>query len=152
MGITLIVALFAALMLIYIGARMYKRKLLVADSYTITLGRGRDIASLTYREPSGRTLTLEVHDWRGSQNQPLLLVDFPLEVVFYEDGLSLAREGPIKLDIPDSPSQPISEEEAARVKERISAWLTRLKIQHEFAPPRRDGWTSFENGKEIYRG
>jgi hypothetical protein len=152
MEITFIIALSAALMLIYIGLTMHKRKARAADSYTITIGRGRDIASLTYREPSGRTLTLEVHDWRRPQNQPMLLVDFPLEVVFYEDGSSPAGKGPIKLDIPDSPSQPISHEEATRLKERISEWLTRSKIQHEFAPPRRHGWTSFEKGREIYHG
>jgi hypothetical protein len=152
MEIALIIALLAALVVILVRVRTHNRKMFAADNYRITLGRGRDIAWITYREPSGRTLTLEAHDWRGSQNQPLLLVDIPPEIVFYKDESPPARSGPIGLDIPASPSRPISKEEAARVKERISEWLTRSKIQHEFAPPRRDGWTSFENGREIYHG
>jgi hypothetical protein len=152
MEITLSVILLIVLLLVFLLVRIRHKTTVAIDGYTIKLRRDRDFAWIVYREPSGRSLTLEAHDWLGPGNKPELLVDFPSEIAFYEEELPPVRGGTMKLDIPGAPSPLLSKEEASLVQERISEGLTRLKIQHEFARPRQSGWTSFEDGKEIYHG
>lgn len=152
MEITVIVVLLIVLLFVFLLVRMRRKTTVKIDGYTIKLCRDRDFVWIVYREPSGRTLTLEAHDWRGPENQPRMLVDFPFEIAFCTDKLPQVKYGTWKLEIPDTPSSPISGQEATKVQERISEGLTRLKIQHEFTRPKRSGWTSFEGGKEIYHG
>jgi len=131
---------------------MGRKTTVTIDSYTIKLRRDGDFAWIVYRASAGRTLTFEAHDWMGPGNQPRLLVDFPSEIAFCEEELPPVKDGTIKLNIPTTPSSPISEREAIQVQKRISEGLTRLKIQYEFTHPKRSGWTSFEDGREIYHG
>jgi hypothetical protein len=151
MEIILSLALLIAVLLVFLLVRMRRKTAVTIDGYTIKFLRGRDFAWVVYREPSGRTLTLEAHDWLGPGNKPEVLVDFPSEITFWEESHPV-NSGTMKLDIPDTRSSPISKDKAILVQERISAGLTRLNIQHEFASPRRSGWTSFEDGREIYHG
>ena len=152
MKISLIIVLLVVFVLYFALLRESHKTRVMVDGYTIKLRRDRDFVWIVYREPSGRALTLEAHDWRGPQNQPEVLIDFPEEIALYEADLPSVSSVTMELDIPDTPSLPISKEEAILVQKRISEGLTRLKIQHEFTPPRRTGWTSFEDCKEIYRG
>jgi hypothetical protein len=151
MDIALIVVLLIVLLPVFLLIRMRRKTTVTIDGYTIKVHRDRDFAWIVYREPSGRTLTFEAHDWLGPGNKPKLLVDFPPEMAFSEE-LPALKDGAMKLDIPVTPTSAISEQEATQVQKRISEGLTRLKIQYEFTRPKRSGWTSFEDGKEIYRG
>jgi hypothetical protein len=152
MEIALIVVLTIVLLIVFPLALMRRKTTATIDGYTVKLRRDRDFAWVVYREPSGRTLTLEAHDWLGPGNKPKVLVDFPSEIAFSEKESPPVRDGATKVDIPATPSSAMSERDTTQVQRRISEGLTRLKIQHEFTRPRRSGWTSFEDGKEIYHG
>jgi hypothetical protein len=152
MEFTLSIVLLLVLLLVFLLVRTRRKTSVTIDGYTVKLWRDRDFVWIVYRDPSTRTLTLEAHDWLGPGNQPEALVDFPTEIAFCEGESSPVKGGAMKLDIQDARLSRISEEEAIFVQERISAGLTRLKIRHEFTRPRRSGWSSFENGREIYQG
>jgi len=85
MEITLIVVLPVVLLLTFLWLRMERKTTVTIDGYTIKLRRGREFAWIVYREPSGRTLTLEVHECLGPGNQPQVLVEFPSEIAFCQD-------------------------------------------------------------------
>jgi hypothetical protein len=152
MEIALSVVLLIALLLIFLLVQMRRKTTVTIDGCTIEFHLDRDFVWVVYSEPSGRTLTLEAHDWQGPGNQPEVLVDFPSEISFNGEESNPVKNGTTKLDVSNTPSSPISKEQAILVQGRISAGLTRLKIQHKFARPKRSGWTSFEEGKEIYHG
>jgi hypothetical protein len=137
-------------MFAFLWVSLRRRTAVTIDGYTVKLRRDREFIWIVYCEPSGRTLTLDAHP-QGREN-PQLLIDFPSDIAFYQREAPPLKSAAMKLDIPDAPSSPVDAKEAIRVQGRISQGLTRLKIQHEFVRPMRSGWTSFEDGKEIYHG
>jgi hypothetical protein len=143
-------AMSALLLLALLGLKARRRTEASIDGCTIKFSRDRDFAWVSYREPSGRTLTLDAYPSRHG-DQRSLWVEFPAEVVFWE-GVFPSEHPTANFNISVSPGQPIPEEEADLVRRRISGGLTRMKIPHEFISARRSGWTSFENGKEVYHG
>jgi hypothetical protein len=121
------------------------------DGCTLWLREDRDIAWLVYSEPSGKMLTFEVHRSGRRKNEPML-VDFPSILPVPELPQRKLDGQLVRLEIPDTHSSQLSQAEADLVRERISRGLTQLKIPHEFVRPQLSGWTSFEDGNEIYRG
>jgi hypothetical protein len=133
----------------FLWYRIRRKTSVTVDGCTIRFWRGRDFAWVMYREPSGRNLTLEAHPLRlGTQSS--LLVEMPDQISFYEGKRPEDERATPGLNIPDTPSSPVSKEETSLVRERISKGLNRMEIQYEFVRPRRSGWTSLEDGKEIY--
>jgi hypothetical protein len=83
-----------------------------------------------------------------------MLVEFPDTLSFADTPSPVDPRDLTRIEIPDRHSAPaqLSPQEAERVKERLSRALAQLNIQYEFVRPQRSGWTSFEDGKEIYHG
>ena len=147
------VLLSLALVVLLLGASVWasrRRTATTIDGYTIKLRRDREFVWVVYREPSGRVLTLEAHSQDREPSK--LWVDLPSEIALYEREPPLLGARTPKLDQPGTTPASVGSEEATQIRERISQGLTRMKIQHEFVRPMRSGWTSFENGKEIYHG
>jgi hypothetical protein len=127
-------------------------KVIEIDGATIQLREmWKDVAFVEYSEPLRQTLTFEAY-WITKGDANVLRVEFPVELSFDEGRQPRKQETIEHLDIPDTPSERLLPKQRAEVKNRVSQGLTKLKIAHEFVAPQRSGWTSFEDGKEIYHG
>ena len=113
--------------------------------------RWKDEAFVEYSEPLGQTLIFDAY-WASKNNAKILRVEFPTELSVNDGKETPTKEAIMHLGIPDSPSVRMSSMQRDEVKDRVSRGLTKLKIAHEFVSPQRSGWTSFEDGKEIYHG
>ncbi|HSS96163.1 MAG TPA: hypothetical protein VLK33_04005 [Terriglobales bacterium] len=110
---------------------------------------------MEYIEPSGRTLTFDAY-WRSPQKDRTVVLDvaFPAELAVPENDEPRKHEAIERLGIPKTPSvqTQIPSTRRDEIKDRVSRGLKKLTIAHAFVSPQRFGWTSFEDGKEIYHG
>lgn len=151
----LLAAPFLLLLGLYLWLRFWveRKTATKIDGYTIKIHQGREDAWIVYSEPSGRNVTFDVY-WERRNTPPKLRVEFPSTFSLTDAGSPVRPSQLTQVEIPDAHSAPtqLSPIEVGQVKERISQALTKRSIEHEFVRPQRSGWTSFENGKEIYHG
>ena len=111
----------------------------------------RESALVEYSEP-GLSLTFDAYWLSSSENgKNILRVEFPTELSVPESRQHKPNAIE-RLDIPETPGTRMSSTQQNEIKNKVSRALKDLKIVHEFLAPQRSGWTSFEDGKEIYHG
>jgi hypothetical protein len=153
MAILFIVGLVITLFLLFLFLIFHQPKIVTKVDGTIIKIRRRygNKAIVDYCEPSGIAFRFDAYWVSSSQEgENVLRVEFPTELYIPEIG-ERKQEAIERLDIPKTPSMQMSSTQRDEVKNKVSHALRNLKIAHEFLAPRRSGWTSFEDGKEIYR-
>ena len=151
--ISLGVSVVLVALFVWLGVRTRRMTLIKVEGCTIMIRDDGDITSIVYREPSGDSVTVEAY-WVSRKNPRKMNVEFPSTLSFGEV-LSPSPSGEVtQLGIPKTRSlpTPLPESKVAEIRERISQGLTKLKILHDFVRPQLSGWTSIEDGKEIYHG
>ena len=124
------------------------------DGCTIKLRGIREGHWLEYVEPSGRTFTFDAYWSRPKDAMATLEVEFPSELSITEGETPRTQEVIQGLTIPETPNEwrQIPTTQMDEIRDRVSRALTTLGVAHKFVRPMKSGWTSFEDGKEIYHG
>lgn len=131
-----------------------KRTITKIDGCSVEIRGKYEDAVVEYKEPSGQTLIFDAYWARPKRGKATLEVEFPVELSVAESETTVAQEAIERLAIPEMPSvrKQIPSTQRDEIKDRVSRALKELDIPHEFIRPQRSGWTSFEDGKEIYHG
>jgi len=146
-------ALALFVLFVWVGIRIKRTTIAKLKDCTVKVRHDRDTTWIVYREPSGDTVTVEAY-WVSRKNPRKMRVEFPSTLSFAEAPPPPSSGDIAQLNVPEKHSSPplLPESKVDEIRERISQGLTKLEILHDFVRPQLSGWTSIEDGKEIYHG
>ncbi len=124
------------------------------DGCTIKVRGMWEDAFVEYSEPCGRKFTFDAYWSRPKGGKVTLQIEFPAELSVILNETIRTQEAIERLAIPGTPGvwRQIPSTQKDEIRDRLSRAMTKLVIAHEFIRPQKFGWTSFEDGKEIYHG